>query len=89
MALSIGISKGSRIDVDGHEVRVKAINGALIVISVEGKDFLVSDQKRVEILPEVYVSTGIGKKGGSNRLAFEAPLRVRISRVEGTSHRRS
>lgn len=85
MALSIGVSVGSRIDVDGHSVVVKTLSQPnLIVVSVDnGPDVVISDQAGTEILPTVFVFSGVGANGGTNRLAFEAPRAIRISRVEG------
>ena len=91
MALSIGVSVGSQIDIgDEHTVTVKSIsNPHLIVLSVKNKvsgdppvDHLATDQSRAEIIPDVFVSTGDSRKPGVYRLAFEAPKQIRISRIE-------
>lgn len=84
MALSIGVSVGSKIDIGGKMLTVKAMAPPnLIVVSVDGAaDVVVSDLSRTEILPNVFVFAGVGKGGGSHRLAFEASRSIRISRVE-------
>ena len=93
MALSIGVSVGSKIiihegvaGVPPHVLEVKALTQPnLIVVSLDGgKDILVTDKARTEILPTVFVFAGIGHSGsgGSNRIAFEAPQSIRITRAE-------
>lgn len=84
MALSIGVSVGSKIDVGGHLLQITALaQPNLIVVTVDaGVPVVVSDQSRTEILPDVFVFSGVGKAGSANRLAFEAPRAIRISRIE-------
>jgi hypothetical protein len=79
IALSIGVSVGSKIDVGGHILQVKAlVHPNVVVITVDrGEEILISEGKTVEILPEVRVQSGVG----GNRLAFHAPKAIRISRV--------
>ncbi len=86
MALSIGVSVGSRIDVGGHLVQVKAlVSPNVVVITVDrGDDIVISEEKTVEILPNVKVQSGLG----GNRLAFDAPKTIRISRVESAPKER-
>ena len=84
MALSIGVSVGSRIGVDGHLLQVKALRHQnLIVVSVDkGKDVMVNDREGTEILPFVFVFCGAAAEGEGNRLAFDAPKSIRISQIE-------
>jgi hypothetical protein len=79
MALSIGVSVGSRIDVGGHVLQVKAlVHPNVVVITVDrGDEIVISEGKTVEILPGVKVQSGVG----GNRLAFHANKSIRISRV--------
>ena len=79
MALSIGVSVGSQIDIGGHLLQVKAlVHPNVVVITVDrGEEIVVSEGKTVEILPGVKVQTG----AGGNRLAFHAAKSIRISRV--------
>jgi hypothetical protein len=88
MALSIGVTVGSKINVGGHRVLVKElINPGLIVITVDsGDEIVVSENSKVEILPGVEVQTGAGN-GKNRRLAFHAHKSIRISRVEGPERR--
>jgi len=84
MALSIGVSKGSKIDIAGHVLEVKDIaKGNLIVVSIDGgNDKIISEQASIEVLPEVFVFAGIGPGGSSNRLAFTAKRSIPIHRIE-------
>lgn len=79
MALSIGVSVGSRIDIQGHILQVKALVAPnVVVITVDrGAEMVISEDKTVEILPGVKVQSG----SGGNRLAFHAAKSIRISRV--------
>jgi|KBSSwiStaDraftv2_1062776.scaffolds.fasta_scaffold31759_4 hypothetical protein len=82
MALSIGVSVGSRIDIAGHLLQVTAlVQPRLIVVTVDGgDDVVISDKDRKEIVPGLWVQVGIGQVGGCNRLAFEAPKTINVSR---------
>lgn len=90
MALSLGISNGAEIEItNGSKVTmlvVNSINGSSKVqIDVGGEVFNITDLERVEILPEVFVSLGKGPSARgyrSARLAFEAPLAIKINRVK-------
>lgn len=90
MALSIGVSAGSRIKVGGKTVHVrKILTPVLLVLTVDdGDEILVSDKERVKIMPDVFVFAGVGSpkgdgQGVGNRLAFEAPRSIAIHRLEG------
>lgn len=80
VALSIGVSVGSKIDIGGHLLQVKAlVHPNVVVVTVDrGDEILISEGKSVEILPGVKVQAGLG----GNRLAFHAAKSIRISRVE-------
>ena len=80
MALSIGVGVGSRIDIGGHLLVVKAlVQPNVVVVTVDrGEEIVISEGKSVEILPDVKVQAGVG----GNRLAFHAPKSIRISRIE-------
>lgn len=82
MALSIGVTTNSKIDVGGHKVLVKSvIRPNLIILTVDGgPEITVSENERVQILPEVFVFAGIGGNGVGSRLAFEAPKSIEIHR---------
>lgn len=85
MALSLGVSVGSKIAVGQSQVTVKAVvNPTLMVVRVnDGPDVVVSDKESVEIMPGVKVFAGVGRKAsGGNRLAFEAPRDISIYRLE-------
>lgn len=80
MALSIGVSVGSKIDVGGHMLVVKAlVHPNVVVVTVDrGDDIVISEGRTVDILPGVRVQVGLG----GNRLAFHAAKSIRISRIE-------
>jgi hypothetical protein len=51
------------------------------VVTVDGgDDVVISDKDRKEIVPGLWVRVGIGQVGGCNRLAFEAPKTINVSR---------
>jgi sRNA-binding carbon storage regulator CsrA len=85
-ALSIGVSVGSRIDIGGHMLVVKALVAPnVVVVTIDrGEEILISEGKSVEILPGVKVQSGVG----GNRLAFHAPKSIRISRIESAKGER-
>lgn len=84
MALSLGVRVGSLLTVGNTEVKVEEIGpGQRITLSLLGKSRLITDQERIEILPDVFVSMGMGSSpNGSpaHRLAFEAPRSIEIKR---------
>jgi hypothetical protein len=90
MALSLGVSRGDRIDVGGHILEVKEVWGfveMVIRVSLDGAPaVVVIEQSPLELIPGVSVFVGRGKtqSKGSYRLAFEAPLSIRINRVGDT-----
>ena len=82
MALSIGVKQGSKISVGEHELEVKSILPSnVIVVSIDsGDDIVISEQPRTQLLPDVFVFSGVGATGHARRLAFEAPRSVAITR---------
>jgi hypothetical protein len=86
MALSLGVSCGDRISVDGHILEVKNVSGFLemvVIVSVDGAPGVVlTELSRVELIPGVKVFVGRGKMHarGTYRLAFEAHRSIRIDR---------
>ncbi len=84
MALSLGVSEGSKIEVGANMVTVRRIiTSTLIVVAVDGgPDVTVSEQEKIELMPGVFVFAGVGGSGLGNRLAFEAPRSVNIRRLE-------
>jgi hypothetical protein len=90
MALSLGVKNGSQIKVGTTTLRVRKVsnNGKSILIQVVNRRFLVNDQDRTEILPDIFVFCGVtGDRAGErrSRIAFEAPRSIRIDRVKDTS----
>lgn len=82
MALSLGVKKGTRISIADHDLVVKQIEPTnRITVSLDGgPDLLVTEQERTEILPAVFVFSGVGATGNGNRLAFVAPRSISITR---------
>jgi hypothetical protein len=78
MALSIGVSVGSKILVGGHMVQVKAlVYPNVVVVTVDrGDEIVISEGQATEILPGVRVQSGIG----GNRLAFQRTSRFEFPR---------
>lgn len=91
MALSLGVSVGSEITI-GPVNRLKVldiIGGTQVKIEVGGNQFLIDDQERQEVLPEVFVSCGLSaptRGTHTSRLAFEAPRSIKIDRVKAKHH---
>jgi hypothetical protein len=83
--LSIGVSTGSKIDVGDHLVEVVSVvksgfkdtDPSLIVVRVDGgKEQIISDQMRTEILDEVFVSTGMGINNTGVRYLSESRAEI-------------
>lgn len=84
MALSLGVSVGDKIMVGKVPITILSIASPNIIgLDVGGQTFFVSDAERVEILPEVWVQSGLPERRfrSESRLAFEAPREIRIERV--------
>lgn len=90
MALSLGVTKGSKVEIALADrvvlVKVTNIDSATqLTLEVEGTAVTIDDKERVEILPQVFVSCGLSRPARGNRstrLAFEAPLEIKINRVK-------
>lgn len=88
MALSLGVTDGSKIRVGTEILEVVTIVGtAHIQVRVAGKNFLITDCERTEVLPGVFVSCGRNDDkqfaASFSRLAFEAPRSIEIKRIGG------
>lgn len=85
MALSLGIRTGDTLTVGTSSVTVVSVGpGQRAVLRVGAVQKLVTDQERVEILPSVFVSMGMGRSPNgapTHRLAFEAPRSIIIRRA--------
>lgn len=86
MALSLGIGVGSRISIGGKTLTVlDAMRGQSILVEVDGVCHVVTDQCKVEVLPQVFVFFGAPTTTLQNfnglRLAFEAPREIKIVRL--------
>jgi hypothetical protein len=85
MALSIGVSQGTKIIVDKYELLVEDVPKATHVqVLFRDKRYIVTDEERIEIYPNVFLSCGLSderKHDHNSRLAFEAPRSIFIERV--------
>ncbi len=87
MPLSLGVHMGMKINVGPHQILVEDImRGTAIKVSgKDGQEFLITDQQRTEVYPEVFLSYGspgprLDYRG--TRLAIEAPRELNISRED-------
>jgi hypothetical protein len=85
--LSLGVQKDSRISIGPYVMRVIEVlgDGRLVSIEVADQRFMISEEERTEVLPEVFVFCGVPNTWNSSfrsRLAFEAPIAIRINRIE-------
>jgi AICAR transformylase/IMP cyclohydrolase PurH len=95
MALSIGVYRGMKIKVGSEMIRVADVqeDGRKVVLDVGTRQYTISENERVEIMPEVFVFCGVydgiitkwttdeGDTVVHSRLAFEAPRSIRINRM--------
>jgi hypothetical protein len=88
--LSLGVQAGSHIAIttcpDMLVVTDIIDNGLQGKFELGSQTFVVSDEERVEVWPEVFVFCGISKGmdwhlKNKSKLAFEAPLDIRINRA--------
>lgn len=96
MPLSIGVVVGTRIRIQDKKVHRLVVKDTakpnLIVVSLDGgPPVVVSDQASTEILPKVFVFSGVSQSAlhtghptsnGTHRLAFEAPKEIKIRKLE-------
>ncbi|KVR21706.1 hypothetical protein WK13_34780 [Burkholderia ubonensis] len=84
MALSIGVSRGSVIRVGDEELHVVSIQSrGSMTVEFRGQQYNVTDQERVELMEDTFVSCGLSAHdpNARHRLAFEAPNHVRIKKL--------
>jgi hypothetical protein len=84
MALVIGVNVGKEIAVGEHKITVISVDSSdqVTIAREDGKIFRVCTTKSTEILPDVYVSIGSETARWGLRLAFEAPLGIKIGRAD-------
>lgn len=84
MALCLGVEVGDRISIAASELSVDALlSDGTIFVTVEGEQFQLTDKRREEILPSVFVSCGVSassRRDKFSKLAFEAPRHIKIMR---------
>ena len=92
MALSLGITKGSKIQVGGSIIEVVDVsNGTHVQVVIGQQKFLITDCERTEVLPNVFLSCGVSEEksfGSFSRIAIEAPKEVKIRRIGGQNDNR-
>lgn len=92
MALSLGVSIGSEITLGPDNVLkvLDIVGGTQVKVQINGgKVFDIDDSERQEVLPDVFVSCGLSttsRGAKTSRLAFEAPLSVKIDRPKAKKH---
>ena len=86
MALSIGVNRGSQIQIGKSMVRVIDIRPGTVVVAVNnGPAVILSENESTELMPEVFAFVGLDSKESrfcDSRIAFEAPRRIAITRVK-------
>ena len=82
MALILSLREGEQFCVGGIPVEVPCIysDRHFTVQTEDGKEFDVTDDKMVEVMPDVYVSVGAQYDEGLARVAIEAPRDILILR---------
>lgn len=88
MALILGVNKNSRFFVDGTEVKVLETEGfTKITLLCQGQTYVVTDESRVEIFPQVWASVGLPSREKTmdgvamlTRLVIDAPRNITILR---------
>lgn len=88
MALSIGVYRGLKIQVDNGPMLVirEIISQDKVRATFDGREILITDLERTKLMENVFVQVGLyNKSRGSQftRLAFEAPRAIQIKRVQG------
>jgi len=86
MALILGVTNKSVFYIGDTPVKVVSTEGyEKIVVEVEGKQFTITDKERLEIYPDVLVSSGKPTGKAENflpRLVIDAPKEIVILRQE-------
>lgn len=92
MALSLGVTKGSSIQVGGSIIEVvDVLHGTHVQVVIGQQKFLITDCERTEVLPNVFLSCGVSEEksfGSFSRIAIEAPKEVKIRRIGGQNDHR-
>lgn len=87
MALAIGVTPGNKIRIGQSILHVQqVVAGEATTVSIDGgPQVLITEDKRTEILPTVFVQLGkftANAGSSSSRLAFEAPRDIVIRKVQ-------
>jgi hypothetical protein len=82
----MGVTTGDKIKVGPQLIEVVGVAPRVITLRVDGgKPIIISEEERVKLAPDVFVSVGVGGSNRaakhSHRLAMEAPSHISISRV--------
>lgn len=86
MALIIGVSVNDTFYIDDTPVHILETEGyTKVKLEVQGinKQFTITDKQTQEVLPSVFISTGLPMNkvtGGVPRLVIEAPRHIKILR---------
>lgn len=87
MALSLGVSRGDKLDIGDHMVTILEIpHTQRLHLSCGDRTYEITDCERVQVLPQVYISIGKAARvvpqanPREARLAIEAPREIAITR---------
>jgi hypothetical protein len=87
-ALSLGVQAGSKIKIGKSVLSVLQVlnTGLQVRVFVRGRFYTISDDERVEVLPNVFIFCGVSAGRGWNmpnksKLAIEAPTDILIDRL--------
>jgi membrane protease subunit (stomatin/prohibitin family) len=89
MALSLGVQAGSRLKIGSTMLQVLKIldGGRAISIKVNDHTYEVGNQRKIEVLPSVFVFCGVVGGWSSptkSKLALDAPRSIQIARVDAS-----
>ena len=81
MALVLGLSDGDDFFVGDERVTLESvIEPVAFTLKVRGDEFLITDRKSVEVLPDVMISAGTPGRSCVVKVVIDAPRSVPIWR---------
>ncbi len=83
MALVFSLREGQGFFVDGHHVVVTKIKGpGLFLVRANGFNFAVSRERAVEVMENVFLSSGDRGNYSTAQVNIDAPREMKILREE-------
>ena len=94
MSLILGVSKGEKIYLNDivMDVNETSVDMREISISIDGKDFNLTDGAFIEVYPDIFAAVGKPKyetDATLTRIAIDAPRSVKILRSSNRNHARN